>query len=522
MTNSGRRLWLASGIIALALLPGALVAWRFRDMPQFGAFHDDGIYWVSAQSIAQRGEYRIPSLPGAPSQTKYPPLYPLFLAPVWALNSRFPANLPIAALLTWLWLPVFAFLSWKFFLSLNLGEWQSALLASVAVLLPQTLLHANRLMSDIMFACLLLVSLRLLAAAGGHGLWRGVAAGLAYLTRTAAAPLLLVVPVWLLCQRRYRAAAAFLAGALPFLAGWHLWCAAHRSASSDEVTIYYTDYLRYQLAGFSGTSILERIANNFGYLLSAIARLLAVDSSGSFLEIAAQRVMVAAAIAGIVRLGRSGRAVPYALFAALYTCQVLVWRFEPNPRFLFCLLPLLLAGLWVELARVGRLVRSSLRHPPAANRVVAALFLAVLLWMAWLFARQARWEYARIGPAMLRQQRGMMARTSAVYDWIATHVAPGAVFFAINDPALYLYTGRHALRCADLNDIFARDRSGRLRPTERLLRFVEAQKVSHVLVTANDFETPAGQGLKLALEGTNWVPLFEDGWSFVCKTSAHP
>src|SRR3954471_19102780 len=103
-----RRRSTASVLTALLLtgllLPSAVFLWGNSDLPQFGDYHDDGIYFVCAKSLAA-GEYRIESLPGAPAQTKYPPLYPLLLSLAWRINPAFPENLRIAAWLSWLSLP---------------------------------------------------------------------------------------------------------------------------------------------------------------------------------------------------------------------------------------------------------------------------------------------------------------------------------------------------------------------------------------------------------------------------------
>src|SRR5574340_1031798 len=42
----------------------------------FGRYHDDTLYFSSAQALAQGRGYILPSLPGNPPQTKYPILYP--------------------------------------------------------------------------------------------------------------------------------------------------------------------------------------------------------------------------------------------------------------------------------------------------------------------------------------------------------------------------------------------------------------------------------------------------------------
>src|SRR4051794_22883366 len=100
-----RRPILATALAALILAPSAYIGWSLRDMPQFGRMADDGIYYATAQSLAQGHGYRIASLPGQPYQAKYPPLYPLALSVIWRLNPEFPANLQIAAAFAWLMLP---------------------------------------------------------------------------------------------------------------------------------------------------------------------------------------------------------------------------------------------------------------------------------------------------------------------------------------------------------------------------------------------------------------------------------
>ena len=87
-------------ILLLLLLPSAVYLWWSDDIPQFGDPHDDAVYFVSAKSLANGGGYRIESLPGEPSQTKYPPLYPLLLSLAWRINPHFPENLPLAAWLS--------------------------------------------------------------------------------------------------------------------------------------------------------------------------------------------------------------------------------------------------------------------------------------------------------------------------------------------------------------------------------------------------------------------------------------
>src|SRR5262245_33938328 len=79
------------GTIVLIVAAGVLYL-RTLDANKIGFYHDDGIYAVTANSLAAGSGYRIMSLPGEPSQTKYPPLYPLLLSMAWLINPNFPSN----------------------------------------------------------------------------------------------------------------------------------------------------------------------------------------------------------------------------------------------------------------------------------------------------------------------------------------------------------------------------------------------------------------------------------------------
>ena len=83
-------------------------------MPHASEYHDDGIYYVRAKSLAENGTFAIDSLPNPPAQTKSPPLFPAVLSIAWHMEPHYPDNLPSAMLLCWIWLPLtlFAYRRW--------------------------------------------------------------------------------------------------------------------------------------------------------------------------------------------------------------------------------------------------------------------------------------------------------------------------------------------------------------------------------------------------------------------------
>src|SRR5580765_4929334 len=81
---------IAFGVIGsgAALLFIAWAYWTALHAPAVGMFHDDGVYLVTAKSLATGHGYRIVSLPGEIAQTKYPILFPALLAAVWKVSPQ--------------------------------------------------------------------------------------------------------------------------------------------------------------------------------------------------------------------------------------------------------------------------------------------------------------------------------------------------------------------------------------------------------------------------------------------------
>ena len=236
-------------MVTFALLPAVYLAWSSRDLPHLGYFHDDGLYLLGARSLAEGAGYRIPSLPTKPYQTKYPPMYPWLLSLVWRLAPVFPANLPMALAVTWVWLPVLLLLAGLFFRDLGFGRRHILLLVVILALNPVLAFVSMNLMADVMFAALVTATLVVagwLERPGSHfsiALAAGLLASAAYLTKTAALPLLFIVPAVLLIRRRIGPACLFLCTALPAAIAWTAWSLIHRSSAVDSVTLYYTNYI---------------------------------------------------------------------------------------------------------------------------------------------------------------------------------------------------------------------------------------------------------------------------------------
>ncbi len=482
------------GITLLALIPSAHLAWQARDMPHLGHYHDDGIYWVSAKSLADGAGYRIASLPDRPYQTKYPPLYPLLLSGIWRLEPSFPGNLRWAVLFAWLALPVCLALTRLVFQDLGLGWSPAWLLCAALAVNPTVVILSISLMSDLVFCCLLFASLCLVtrAAKPKSPSWLVVAAGLlggaAFLTRSAAWPLVLAAPLWFALRKNYSRAGLYAAAMAPAVVGWTLWMKSHLTASSDPASLYYTNYIGWQLYNISWSNLLTILSNNLYFLISAISDLIVYNTGPSFWGGFFWRLWAFAAVAGVIRLIRSAGLTPYHLFSAGFVPLLLLCNWPPDERLVLPMFPLLLAGLYVELRHVVDMARAAFHRPDRANRAVAGLVTATLAAFAAAGLYYTYDALFRFLPAVVARHRQQRADEAPGYRWVAENIPPNDAFLAYDDPVFYLYTGHPAVSIPVPTKVFYREGRGGV---ERLFAspedFVRQYRLKGLWSTSLDF-----------------------------------
>lgn len=431
----------------MSLAPSAVYLWHNSDLPRFGDLHDDSLYFVSAKSLADGGGYRVESLPGEPSQTKYPPLYPLLLSIAWHLDPQFPNNLPVAAWISWLAVPAIMLQLLWIFPRLGITDWRAWLLMTLVAVNPYMLVFSSTLVSELTYTALMLAAMLLTErSTRTAAVAAGAVAGLAYLTRSAGIVFLVAGPLYLWMRQKRREAVLVAAAMLPFVVGWILWTWLRHVPTSDPTLIYYTDYFRYELYSISLRDLPLFVWRNVDGLLLGLGSLALPNVFSSFLSKTVAQVIAVAMIAGVVRMVRRGQARLYALVAAGSCAQLAVWHFPPNERFVLPLLPLAMAGLMTEMEHFGSMLRTALRHRDAAQRVVAAgMLLAVA---SILIAAVSLQIY--VGQVLVPEQetahRAANADRLATYDWIRMKLPKEAPLLSSEDGLVYLNTGRHAMR----------------------------------------------------------------------------
>ncbi len=194
------------------------------------------VYFSTALSLAEGKGYTLVSLPGHPSQTKYPVLYPWFLSWVWKLHPSFPANVMDAKRLTTSFGCLYLIAVFTF-LRREVGAWPALGITAVCAFHPLFDLQTTNIYSDAPFMALAMAACLAADAAlqpreRPWAIWAAAAlAGMSVLTRSLGVAVIGGIVLTALHRKLYRRAAAFAVAVSPvLLAGLCTEVDSHRPA----------------------------------------------------------------------------------------------------------------------------------------------------------------------------------------------------------------------------------------------------------------------------------------------------
>jgi len=437
-----------AAILILLCLPSLLFVWLNRDVPHFGILQDDGVYMIDAQALAQGAGYRILSLPAQPFDTRYPPLYPLYLSLAWHLVPAFPANLRTAIMLSWLSFPVVLMLAYFWCRRHAHSAPIKWVVVGLFALNPYVLFFVSNLGSEMLFMAFLLGAILIAERSHGwHGLLlAGAIAGAGYLTRTSGIALLPAAIAYFLWKRRSRGALWFTLGMLPAIAGWMIWSRTHAAPGQDVVTLCYTNYLGYYMTNVGWDNIGHIIGRNLNALLEAMGSLVFPQAmEEGLLAKLILWPLAFAMILGCTRMVRQGFGRLYALFGGVSLAILLIWHYQPNQRFVLPLAPLLLAGFCFEMVYLAEVFRKAIADQSTARRLTAYSFAGCLvIVLTGGLVLEISMDVGVV-PNLFRNDRANTLAFRSLYEWIANNLPADANILWQDDTALYLATGRHSV-----------------------------------------------------------------------------
>jgi len=319
-----------------------------------------------------------------------PPLFPWLLG-LFALVSRQPHWLKVLPLIcTIVWLG----LTWRLLARMGASRACSWTMIAIAAASPAAEHLATGLYPEMLFG--LLATASLLALLDERPILSGIAAGLATITMTSGAVLIVACLLTLVTYRRLRAAILFLAPAVLFASPWLGWWMAQGGMPASKLAL-----------------------SEWGVLLGKNAMWLAAAPFTAMSGYATLYPGLLTAVALLIVLIRRRQFVPD-LFFGLY-CITLLCRTEPP---LYAFVPVLPFFLWM-LWRAVRRGRFAL-----ISQIIAIGLIAPALWFG---ARQA------VRPTGWSDMQKMFAV-------IRANTPPNAVLMADLDPVYYLNTGRTTVR----------------------------------------------------------------------------
>ena len=425
-----------------------------------GVFSDDGMYAVLARSLSEGRGYRFINLPGAPSGTHFPPVYPLLLAGLWKLFPAFPQNVLVFKGVNALLNAVAAVLAFR--AGERLLALPRPLAAAAAVLggvgIPSVLL-AGMVLSEPLFLVMLLAALPLAERLRAHPTTRGAIVvgalgGLLMLTRSIGLAFVVATVVGLLLARRWRHAVLAAAATAVLVLPWQRWVATHDAELPMVLRGKYgsyTGWLSRGVAAHGPQFVVKTVAGN----VKGGARMMVEPLRPPRVPGSIALAMVAGAAVLAIGGWRVARRAPVTfLFLGAYVGIVMLWPFDPT-RFLWGIWPLfilLVASAIAELlphlrratargvepaAQAGAHVQATRRLPQRAF-AVAGLACALILVIGALAHTVVGYRKGWYASLAVRRER----TARPVLEWVLAATKPGDVVASDEETMVFLYTGR--------------------------------------------------------------------------------
>ncbi|PYV89877.1 MAG: hypothetical protein DMG05_12245 [Acidobacteria bacterium] len=428
-----------------------------------GLYHDDGIYVVLSKALASGQGYRIISLPDQPMETKYPPLFPLLLTPVWWLNPVFPSNIIWFKVMVIVCGALFLLLSHQLFVVVfKFGFRNSLFLLALLVTNPVLLSVSQWILAEIPYgfistATILFFETRCNQEKTTNNLRLLLLALLAsssYLLKTHGIVLVLAITLCFAVKRRYRDLVVYLFFLTPFLGGWFAWISYHAASPHSALTQYYISYGN-SLVRIGSLSNFKRLGfllyQNLKYLVSTLdyffIPLASIPVAGKLFPI-----VFIGFLPGLVLTWRRVSLVAGIYLVGFFFC-ILLLPWHPF-RHLVPIVPLILGTVALSVLSIFQNYRTSqsqagkLSWHPLWALSLGSVLSAILFFntLRILQALQTNNEnYLPSHNAFFDPQRRWQG-FEETFQWLRENTQEEDVLASLLDPVYYLYTNRKGMR----------------------------------------------------------------------------
>jgi hypothetical protein len=444
--------------------------------------HDSGIYIALGQSLVTGQGYSATYLAGHPPHTRYPPVFPAFLAPLIGLIGY---HVPAMKLLMVALAMLTLYLLYVFFTDLA-GDLMAFLVVTFTATSHGMLFYSQSIMTEIPYLCLSLLALFWVHRCSRRVEWSGRAMvvavaliSLAYLTRLIGLSLLLATVVYLACDGPGRPGIKVRRAIT--IGGWAavpaiIWFVRNWWVSEGDATPYASSFHLNTL--YASPSFIDGIitylagvrTNPAEYTLhtarvvffyapwvsrTVLPLLLALVVFGSFLWCAVRRRTVLEY---------------YMLF---YMGMLLLLPVENPQRYLVPLIPFIWYYFFTGAGRLLTWLRDQglVRMPGYQRSLVVAsmlLALALLVANATTAVKANVMDHGREGYYHVVGEDGYVS----IVPWVKAHTSPESVFMWAKPSLRYLWTERKAAAYP------------RTKSPEDMLRSIRQQDVDYVVVDA--------------------------------------
>ena len=445
--------WFGPELLILASTALFVVVYALALDSNIKTQHDSGIYIGLGQAMGSGQGYRDIFVSGHPINTKYPPIFPLLLAPFIAY---FKYNFLALKIVIFIFSIVSLFLT--YFLFKNIGDkWTGAVIFAFTATSSGIVFYAESILTEIPYLCFSLLALlyiHKIYGEGGQPRWYSLALILVlipvtYLTRPVGFALIAAISIYLLLDvsgtpwhRARRAIAIGVVVSVPALI-WILW-----TNHQENINPHLKPYL--SLVSPSSTEVLipkfERIGTNLTRYGSHLGR---IPWPGATIwpndpPFICHVITILVAV-GFLRcaLGRRTIVEYYVVFYILIIA--ILWGSRPQ-RYLVPLIPMIWYYLWMSLCIwPSKNFRFNWMHPSSWQ---LAPMLSITLLAAALFGSTFTMV---VGNIVHRGEGGYYnvvgeSLYTEIAPWVNSQTSPNSVFMWSKPALRYLATGRESVR----------------------------------------------------------------------------